>query len=184
MEINIHGDPGTGNTYTEVKIDNVEIKTGSTTIINNNVSRAKSRSSRDGIEIDKKDISSKIIEYVKKIKDYVSDKWSNDFESLWNDIIKIKEVDADIYNRHGQVGTVFNRVMVAGIIRVLRDSGVYVKCTNTALAIALEGTEGKDHHVRQELGQYPSDEIRDAVKQLLQSEKYKTITDKKVKTSH
>ena len=60
----------------------------------------------------------------------------------------------------------FNRVLVAGIIRVLKDHDVYVKCTNTALAIALENNE--DHHVRQEIGRYPANEICDAIKKLLQ----------------
>lgn len=70
------------------------------------------------------------------------------------DVLNLNEVDIMVYNPGEQMGTDFNRVLVAGIIHVLMDAKVYVKCTYTSLAILLENNE--DHHVRQELGKYPS----------------------------
>jgi len=167
MEIKIEGNPGTGNSYTEIHIGNVQnYNPNATTVINNNYgTRVKSQGSSDGVEVDKEEVYPKIISYVKKTMEKVSPDWKNKFEPLWQDILKLKEVDAEVYNKGEQQGTDFNRVLVAGIIHVLMDAKVYVKCTYTSLAILLEGNE--EHHVRQELGKYPSDEIQTAIKKLL-----------------
>lgn len=167
MEIKIEGNPGTGNSYTEIHIGNVQnYNPNATTVINNNYgTRVKSQGSSDGVEVDKEEVYPKIISYVKKTTEKVSPDWKNKFESLWQDILKLNEVDAEVYNKGEQQGTDFNRVLVAGIIHVLMDAKVYVKCTYTSLAILLEGNE--EHHVRQELGKYPSDEIQTAIKKLL-----------------
>ena len=167
MEIKIEGNPGTGNTYTEIKIGNVQnYNPNATTVINNNYgTRVKSQGSQEGEVVDKEELRPKIIAYVEKTLDYVSDDWKNKFKTLWEDILRIKEVDAEVYNRGEQQGTLFNRVLVAAITHVLIDAKVYVKCTYTALAIALENNE--EHHVRQELGKYPSDDIQKAVKKLV-----------------
>ena len=171
MEIKIEGNPGTGNSYTEINIGNVQnYNPNATTVINNNYgTRVKHQASVDDVEVDKEELMSKVINYVKKTMDYVADDWKNRFESLWLDILRLKEVDAEVYNRGGQQGTDFNRVLVAGIIHVLMDGKVYKKCTYTALALALENNE--DHHVRQELGKNPSEEVIAAVKKLLQRKK-------------
>lgn len=174
MEIKIEGNPGTGNSYTEVNIGNVQnYNPNATTVINNNYGTRKPHNAGgQGVtEVDKDDVRPKIIKYVEKTLDYVAEDWKNKFKPLWEDILKIKEVDAAVYNPGDQEGTTFNRVLVAGIIRILKDKEVYKKCTNTALGIALEGTY--EHHVRQEIGKYPSQEIQAAVKQLIQSKKYK-----------
>ena len=167
MEIKIEGNPGTGNSFTEVHIGNVQnYNPNATTVINNNYgTRVKSHAPECSDKVDKEDVMPKIIKYVKKTLDCVADDWKNRFEPLWQNILKIKEVDAEVYEIHGE-GTDFNRPLVAAITHVLIDNGVYNKCTYTALAIALEDNE--DHHVRQELGKNPSDEIRAAVKKLLQ----------------
>ncbi len=157
MEIKIEGDPGTGNSFIEVYA-----------IINNNYgTRVKPHFSQDTTEVDKEQIRPKIISYVKKTIDKVSPDWKNKFEALWQDILNLNEVDIMVYNPGEQMGTDFNRVLVAGIIHVLMDAKVYVKCTYTSLAILLENNE--DHHVRQELGKYPSEEIQTVVKQLLKN---------------
>lgn len=169
MEIKIEGDPGTGNSYIEVYIGNVQnFNPNATTIINNNYGiRPRPHTSQAIVEIDKEQIRPKIISYVKKTIDKVSPDWKNKFEALWQDILNLNEVDIMVYNPGEQSGTDFNRVLVAGIIHILMDAKVYVKCTYTSLAILLENNE--DHHVRQELGKYPSDEIQTAVKQLLKN---------------
>ena len=167
MDIKIEGNPGTGNSYTEVHIDTVQnYNPNATTIINNNHgTRVKSQGPSDGVGVDKERIRFKIVAYVKKTIERVSIEWKNRFESLWQDILKLREVDAEVYNRGGQQGTDFNRVLVAGIIHVLMDAKVYVESTYTSLALLLENNN--EHHVRQELAKYPSDEIQKAVKRLL-----------------
>jgi hypothetical protein len=167
MDINISGNPGTGNSFTEIHIGNVQnYNPSATTVINHNYgSRVKSLASQEADEPDKTVVRPKIIQYVEKTLDYVTPAWKNRFRALWEEILSLKAVDAEVYRRGEQQGTLFNRVLVAGIIRVLKDHDVYVKCTNTALAIALENNE--EHHVRQEIGRYPSNEICDAVKNLL-----------------
>ena len=170
MEIKVEGNPGTGNSYTEIHIGNVQnYNPNATTVINNYGVRAKSPVQEVGVEVDKEDIRQKVVKYVMKTLDYVSASWKNRYEALWKEILKLKEVEAEVYSRGEQRGTEFNRVLVAGIIHVLKDVKVYDKCTYTALAISLEKNE--EHHVRVELGKYPSDEIQTAVKKLLQSRK-------------
>ena len=119
--------------------------------------------------MDKESIRPEIVKYVMKTLDFVSERWKNHFEALWKEILKLKAVDAEVYKKGSQQGTVFNRVLVAGIIHVLMDCKVYDKCTYTALAIALENNE--EHHVRQELGRNPSEEIQTAIKELMQKRK-------------
>lgn len=171
MEVKIDGNPGTGNSYTEIHIGTVQnYNPNATTVINNNYgARVKSQGTNNDAVVDKEEIRTKIIQYVEKTLDYVADDWKNKFKTLWEDILKIREVDAEVYNRGEQQGTVFNRVLVAAITHILMDAKVYIKCTYTALAIALENNE--EHHVRQELGKYPSDGIQTALKKLLK-EKY------------
>jgi hypothetical protein len=174
MEIKIKGNPGTGNSFTEVHIDNVQnYNPNATTIINNNYGTRKPHNtvSQGVIEVDKDEVRLKIIKYVEKTLEYVAEDWKKKFKPLWEDILNIKEVDASVYDSGSQEGTAFNRVLVAGIIRILKDKGVYRKCTNSSLGIALEGTY--EHHVRQEIGKYPSEEIQNSIKQLLLSMKYK-----------
>lgn len=171
MEIKIEGNPGIGNCFTEIHIGNVQnYNPNATTVINHNYgTRVSHQASGDGDEVDKESIRSEIVKYVMKTLDFVSEKWKNHFEALWTEILKLKDVDAEVYNKGGQQGTVFNRVLVAGIIHVLMDCKVYNKCTYTALAIALENNE--EHHVRQELGRNPSEEIQTAIKELMQKRK-------------
>ena len=173
MDIKIEGNPGTGNSFTEVHIDNVQnYNPNATTVINNNYgTRVKSQASLDDIKVDEEYVRSKIIAYVKKTMEKVSANWKNKYEALWNDILKLKEVDAEVFDKGGQQGTDFNRVLVAGIIHLLIDAKVYDKCTYCSLAIALENNE--EHHVRQELGKYPSEKIQVAIKELLQSKQFK-----------
>ena len=169
MIIEIKGDPGAGNSYTEVHIENVQnYNPNATTVINNYGTQVKPQAaSKPGVaETNKEDVRSEIVRYVAKTLNLVSEEWRKKYMPLWEDILKLKAVDVEVYNPGGQQGTLFNRVLVAGIIRILKDHGVYVaNCTNTALAIALENDY--DHHVRQEIGKYPSDEIRTAVEHFL-----------------
>lgn len=40
-----------------------------------------------------------IIQYVEQTLGYVSGDWKNKFKVLWEDILRLKEVDAEVYNR-------------------------------------------------------------------------------------
>ena len=175
MKVEIKGNPGTGNTY--INIGTVQnFNPNATTVINNNYGmRVKSQGdgNQDGTEVDKDEIKAHILRDVGKPKDenLVSEDWKKSYEALWNDILELKEVEETVYDHGNQHGTDFNRVLVAAIINILRDKGVYVKCTNVTMALALE--RSKDHHVRMELGIGPSEEVKTAVKQLIQDKKYR-----------
>lgn len=176
MEIKIDGNPGTGNNFTQVNIGTVQnYNPNATTVINNNygfrVKTGNTQTQDADSGVDKEVIGPMIVGYVRKTLCYVSDGWKNRFESLWHDILNLREVDTEVYKQGFQQGTQFNRVLVAGIIHVLKDNGVYVKCSNTALAVALEGNE--EHHVRQEIGRYPSEPVQTAVNNLLHTRKYR-----------
>ena len=170
MKIEIQGDPGTGNSFTEVNIGTVQnYNPNATTVINNNYGTRAQQTTGGLKEVkeDKDEVRAKILRYVKQTEDLATELWKRKYMPLWEQILSIKQVDAEVYDPGGQQGTSFNRVLVAAIMRVLLDNDVYqYRCTATALAIALEGS--KDHHVRQEIGKYPSAEIQSAVKTLLE----------------
>jgi hypothetical protein len=170
MKIEIQGNPGTGNSYTEIHIGTVQnYNPNATTVINNYYGKhtRQDTGTQNGDMEDKDELRTKILQYVKRTEELTSESWKNKYMTLWGQILKIKQVDAEVYDAGGQQGTSFNRVLVAAIMRVLLDNAVYhPKCTATALAIALEGN--KDHHVRQEIGKYPSADIQRAVKTLLE----------------
>lgn len=170
MKIDIEGNPGTGNSFTEIHIGTVQnYNPNATTVINNNYGTRTQQTTGglNGVKEDKDEVRIRILRYVKRTEDLASESWKRKYMTLWEQILSIKQVDAEVYEPGGQQGTSFNRVLVAAIMRVLLDSDVYQRrCTATALAIALEGN--KDHHVRQEIGKYPSTEIQSAVKTLLE----------------
>ena len=179
MKVDFEEKPGTGNTYikgnTYINIGTVQnYNPNATTVINNNYGmRVQSQGGSQDEEVDKDEIKSHILSYVRKLKEksLVSEDWERSYEVLWNDILELEAVQAAVYDHGHQHGTDFNRVLVAAIINILRDKGVYVKCSNVSMAEALE--RNRDHHVRSEVAKTPPKEVEAAVKQLLQDKKYK-----------
>ena len=171
MEIKIEGNPGTGNTFQEVKIGTVQnYNPNATTVINNNYgSYPKSKENPLG-EIDHSAIRQEILNYVGKTLHLVEEKWKPVYLDLWEEILNIKEVAAEVYDRGRQQGTTFNRNLVANIIHFLGNfrgnkTGMFGAYSATPVVNELEGTTACS--TRTELGSNPSKEIRDAITPLL-----------------
>lgn len=93
-----------------------------------------------------------IKDYVKKVVSLLSSDWTEKaYEELWDKVLALPSVEAEILKVGKQKGTTFNRKLVANILHLMMQNGVFaVTATNQAMAEALEGT--KDHSVRAEVG--------------------------------
>ena len=176
MEIKIEGNPGTGNTFQEIKIGTVQnYNPNATTVINNNYSAYPKAKEECLGGVDRSAIRQEILNYVSKTLKLVEKKWQDGYMDLWNAILDLDVVAAEVYNRGRQKGTVFNRKLVANIICCLgnfrsKDVGMYGAYSPTPIVKELEGRT--DCSTRTELGSQPEPVIRDAIRQLLKDKKY------------
>lgn len=146
-----------------------------TSVVNNYYGDSKKVKDNDATS-DKESIRAQIIEYVGKTLLLVSDDWRSRYMGLWDDILNIPEVDAEIYKKGKQVGTTFNRAMVANIIHYLGNyqgikKGMFKKWDAKNIAVHLEGTG--ECSTRTHLGSNPSTIIQKAIFKLINSQKYK-----------
>lgn len=159
MEINIKGNPGTGNTFQEINIGTVQnYNPNATTVINNNYGdKPKSTSAPDKTmqQAEREQRKAEIMEYAMRIKRYVANDWCNRYESIWRNILSLPEVEAVVYEPGKQKDTTFNRNLIANIIYIMCEGGVFATDNATTLAECLEGD--KDHSVRAKLRQNPDD---------------------------
>lgn len=171
MDINIKGNPGTGNTFQEVHIGTVQnYNPNATTVINNNYGdKPKPTSAPDKTmqQAEREQRKAEIMEYVSRIKKYVADEWNNRYETTWRSVLDIPEVEAVVYEPGKQKDTTFNRNLIANIIYIMCGGGVFTTDNATALTECLEGD--KNHPVRAKLRQNPDDKTLERhVKALLQ----------------
>jgi len=159
MDINIKGNPGTGNTFQEVHIGTVQnYNPNATTVINNNYGdKPKPTSAPDKTmqQAEREQRKAEIVEYVSRIKKYVTDEWKNRYETTWRSVLDIPEVEAVVYEPGKQKDTLFNRNLVANIIYIMCNAGFYSETNATTLTIALEGNN--EHSVRRQLAKEPTD---------------------------
>ena len=161
MDINIKGNPGTGNTFQEVHIGTVQnYNPNATTVINYNYGdKPKAMSSPDNKMTDdeREHLKSEIMTYVSRIKQYVANEWKNRYETTWRSVLDIPEVKRIVFSPGKQKDTLFNRNLVANIIYIMCNAGFYTDTNATALTVALEGNN--EHSVRQQLAKEPTDEL-------------------------
>ena len=161
MDINIIGNPGTGNTFQEVHIGTVQnYNPNATTVINYNYGdKPKAMSSPDNNMTDdeREHLMTEIMTYVSRIKQYVANEWRNRYETTWRSVLDIPEVKSIVFSPGKQKDTLFNRNLVANIIYIMCNAGFYTDTNATALTIALEGD--KEHSVRGQLAKEPADEL-------------------------
>lgn len=161
MDINIKGNPGTGNTFQEVHIDTVQnYNPNATTVINYNYGdKPKAMSSPDNNMTDdeREHLKTEIMTYVSRIKQYVANEWRNRYETTWRSVLDIPEVKSIVFSPGKQKDTLFNRNLVANIIYIMCNAGFYTDTNATALTIALEGNN--EHSVRGQLAKEPADEL-------------------------
>ena len=167
MNVKVEGNPGTGNTYQEFHIHNVEqFNTGNATVTNhfhNDHKQSQPKvTSNDTIQR-----KSEILQYVGNLKEFVADEWKNRYESIWREILHLSVVSECIFNPGKQKDTTFNRNLVANIIYILCENNIIKENNACTLAKALEGD--KDHSVRGQLYNKPDDtRITEAVRALLE----------------
>lgn len=161
MDINIKGNPGTGNTFQEINIGTVQnYNPNATTVINYNYGdKPKAMSSPDNnmTDAEREHLKSEIMTYVSRIKQYVANEWKNRYETTWRSILDIPEVESLVFSPGKQKDTLFNRNLVANIIYIMCNAGFYSETNATALTIALE--DDKEHSVRQQLAKEPADRL-------------------------
>lgn len=169
MDINIKGDPGTGNTFISVQVNkggtyqhlpNVTEVNNTTNIYGD----CKKKASAPADDKEKQIIKSEILDYVGQLKEYVHPDWTNKYDTLWVSILAIPEVDEAIYKKGSQKNTTFNRQLVGNIIHVLIPK-VISETNRTKLCKTLEG---KEHDIRKQMSLNPSEEIIKAVKELIE----------------
>ena len=173
MEVKIDGNPGTGNTFQEIKIGYVEnYVPNATTVINNHYGesgKAKPQTDRETSKADLLVRRGEIMQYVGNLRPYVSEKWKNRYEAVWHAILDLPAVAAVIYEPGKQKDTSFNRNLVANIIYIMCDRGIIDESNATKLTEALEGD--KDHSVRAQLGKAPDNKvIYEKVNKLIEDE--------------
>ena len=101
MEVKIDGNPGTGNTFQEIKIGYVEnYVPNATTVINNHYGESGKAKPQTDKETSKADLlvrRGEIMQYVGNLRPYVSEKWKNRYEATWHAILDLPAVAAVIY---------------------------------------------------------------------------------------
>ena len=161
MDINITGNPGTGNTFQEIHIGTVQnYNPNATTVINNNYGdkqKLVSPSDKAMGDAEKEQRKAEIIDYVGNVIPYVSKEWKNRYETLWRSILAIPEVDTAVYEPGKQKNTNFNRNLIANIIYIMCKEGILTTDNAATLAQALEGD--KDHSVRAQLHTEPIEKL-------------------------
>ena len=171
MDINIKGNPGTGNSFVDIHIGHVETYApNAATVVNNHYGdRRKAVSGNDG-QIPDTEIMRRqtdILQYAGRLREkYVAPECRNRYDAAWERILQLPEVADRIFEPGKQRDTTFNRNLVANIMYMMCDSGVISETNATKLCVALEGD--KDHPVRAQLRQAPADrEMADKIKDIL-----------------
>ena len=119
-------------------------------------------------EKDKVDLSVKtaIMEYVKRLLPLVKEEYKRSYELLWQKILELKEVKLLVYNKGKQQDTTFNRNLVAQIIHQL-GSRIYTDAKPVNMVEYLEPGKGRDHSVRQKLGELPEKVVAKTIEEVI-----------------
>lgn len=109
-----------------------------------------------------------IMDYVGRLRPLVVAAMQDTYEALWQQVLDLPEVRQRVYNRGRQQGTTFNRDLVAQIVHVM-GTRVYVPTARAVqMAECLEPAKGRDHPVRQRLGENPEAAVKKTVEQQLE----------------
>lgn len=173
MELKIDGNPGTGNSFTQVVIQAGGVynnNPNATAVTNTTIIYGDGKEQAGGSCMDDREkqiLKTAILEFVGKLKPKVAAEWTNKYDTLWVSILAIPEVDAVVYDKGQQKNTLFNRSLVGGIVKVLLDNKVFVQTASPTDLAPLIGKDGSESF-RKEMGKYPSVEIRNAITGLVE----------------
>ena len=196
MKLEIKGNPGTGNHYTEINIKNLEanfpaVKEVTITKDANGKKVITTKGNEEpalsnaavpapaselGDNINKEARRQDILKYVGNTLPLVMYEWKDKYMDLWADILNIPEVDAIIYKRGHQQNTSFNRKEVLHIICYLGkhangDIGIFEQ-RYVAKHVAEQLNDGCEKSTRPELGYNTTKPIQEAIDKLMKSKKY------------
>ena len=104
MDIKIEGNPGTGNSYTEINIGHIENNYPSVTSVVNNYYGKRMPEQTADAPIDKAAKREIILDYVYRTRGFARHPWKERYRELWSDILDLPEVDALIYDKGRQKG--------------------------------------------------------------------------------
>ena len=99
----------------------------------------------------------------------LSSAWTEaDYAQLWDDVLNLRQVKNALPEIGKQQNTTFNRQLVARILHVMKDRGVFAaKVTDTGMAETLEGNPR--HSVRLEIGHTIEDRtLKSAIADLIE----------------
>ena len=145
MKVEIDGNPGTGNSYTDIHDNHIEtlapnaqtvitkhyhINGPLSTIEETAIEEAAERAEIDGLQtqtpapglkkakelIDTEAVREEIIIFVSKVRPLLDDAWKADFQNIWSDILNMQEVKEKIYDPGKQKKTNFNQYLVGNIL--------------------------------------------------------------------
>lgn len=108
-----------------------------------------------------------VMDYVKRLMPVVREEYQSVYVDMWLGILDLKEVKLQIYNKGKQQGTTFNRDFVAQIIHQLGQRIYMPDANSVVMAEHLEPEKGKDHPVRQKLGELPEKVVMKAIEKLI-----------------
>ena len=113
-----------------------------------------------------------IKEYVSRVKHMLAADWTEEkYENLWDCVLSMPTVKTKAKQIGKQQNTTFNRNLIAHILRVMLNKGVFaVETSNQSMAEALEGT--KDHSVRTAIGETLEDKaMKGSIEKLIVEKK-------------
>lgn len=145
MKVEIEGNPGTGNSYTDIHDNHIEtLAPNATTVVNKHyhisgpisaaeeavLEEAVQRAEADGQEpaatapsrkkakelVDIEVVREEILTFVSKVRPLLDDAWKADFQNIWDDILNMQEVKEKIYTPGKQKHTNFNQYLVGNIL--------------------------------------------------------------------
>lgn len=109
-----------------------------------------------------------IINYVMKLEELLKIDVEV-YRELWDGLLAIKEVEAELYNWGNQKNTQFNRQLVNKIIHEMKPKVFGTKVSDTALARVLDPVKGYKSTVRGELGDSLEGNVKLAVREFLET---------------
>ena len=91
-----------------------------------------------------------IMEYVGRLKEIVKDDYLSVYDEMWNMILSLESVKSKVYKKGRQKDTTFNRNLVANIIHLMKEHGIFkVGITEVFMARLLEPEDdGKEHEIK------------------------------------
>ena len=111
----------------------------------------------DGIEAKFK----AIMEYVGRLEEAVKDEYVSIYNKMWDEILRLERVKNKVYEeKHLPEGCIFKRNLVANIIHLMLEKGIFkvdINVPKLTLLLEPNSDKGKDHPVKEPLKYVPKD---------------------------